>query len=57
MATNKPKGGKEMKLALIHFLSNPKIRINFWHLEKGTMQTGQGTIEIQFYEKHTTATK
>lgn len=60
------KGHKRNKLALIHFLSNDKVIINYWHLQKEfetlppeylggrypeRIDTGRGTINIQFYQK------
>lgn len=55
---------KSMKLNLIHFLTNPKLKVRHFSVEKDTMQrtdfttgylktelTGEGTITIQYYFK------
>jgi hypothetical protein len=51
------------KLDLLHFLSGPKIKIDYWQLHRdtclsedtngwvNTSTTGTGTITIQFREK------
>lgn len=53
---------KETKLGLIHFLSEPKVRVTHWSMEKDILSTrsrnwdikeltGNGTLIIQFYQK------
>ena len=54
---------KATKIALIHFLSNPKIKVTYWQVNRPTLTitentgwdmehtTGVGTVEIQFSEK------
>jgi len=55
---------KSMKLDLIHFLTNPKLRLEHFSVDKDTAHTtdfttgylkteltGEGTITIQYYLK------